>query len=45
MAKTRKLVLNPNNCKILTIKKNKPCAIDLLIKNTKILTVKVFKSL
>ena len=44
--KTRKLDLNPNKCKILTIKKNKPFdPIDLLINNTKIPTVKVFKDL
>ena len=43
---TRKLDLNPNKCKILTIKKNKPFdPIDLLINNTKIPTVKVFKDL
>ena len=30
--KARKLDLNPNKRKILTIKKNKPCPIDLLPK-------------
>ena len=44
--KTRKLDLNPNKHKILTIKKNKLFdLIALLIKNTKIPTVKVFKDL
>ena len=43
--KARKLDLNPNKCQILTINKNKPCPIDLLINNTKIPTVKVFKDL
>ena len=41
--KTRKLYLYPNNCKILTVKKNKP--FDPLINNTKIPTVKIFKNL
>ena len=42
----RKLDLNPKKFKILTIKKNKPFGpIDLLINNTKIPTVKVFKDL
>ena len=43
--KTRKLYLNPNKHKILTINKNKLCPIDLFINNTKIPTVKVFKDL
>ena len=44
--KTRKLDLNSNKCKVLTIKKNKPFdSIDLLINNTKIPTFKVFMDL
>ena len=42
---TRKLPKNPKKCEIITIKKNKPCPINLLISNTKILTVKIFKDL
>ena len=46
LLKTRKLDLNPKKCKILTTKKNKPFdPIDLLINNTMIPTLKVFKDL
>ena len=44
--KARKLYLNPKKCTVLTNKKNKPFdPIVLLIRKTKILTVKVFKGL
>ena len=43
--KTRKLNLNPSKCKILTINKKKSSPTDLLINNTKIPEVKVFKDL
>ena len=44
--KKKKLDLNPNKFKILTIKKIKPLdPIDLLISETKSPTVKVFKDL
>ena len=43
--KTRKLNLNPSKCKILTIDKKKSSPTDLLINNTKLPKVKVFKDL
>ena len=43
--KTRKLDLNPKKCQVLTINKNKPSPINLLINKTKIPAVKYFKDL